>query len=110
MNETIVAIYEQGVLRPLAPLALPEHTRVQIQIVAPPPAAQEERHRVRQALLDAGVIRPRPPAEPVQPVLEAQLAEAADALAAAGPLPELIITEREGRLSFHRAPHYVHRA
>jgi len=97
MKETIAAIYEQGVLRPLTPLALPEHTRVQIQIVALVPAVQEERHRVRQALLDAGVIRPRPTIEPVQPVSEAQLAAAADALAAAGPLSELIIAEREGR-------------
>lgn len=97
MKETIVAIYEQGVLRPLTPLILPEHTHVQIQIVAPAPAVQEERHWVRQALLDAGVIRFRPPAEPVQPVSEAQLAAAADALAAAGPLSELVIAEREGR-------------
>ena len=52
---------------------------------------------MRQALLDAGVIRPRPPADPIQPVSEAQLAAAADALAAAGPLSELVIAEREGR-------------
>ncbi len=97
MNETIAAVYEQGILRPLTPLALPERTRVQIQIVAPVPTAQEERHQVRQVLLDAGVIRLRPPAEHIQPVSEAELAAAADALAAAGPLSELVIAEREGR-------------
>jgi len=97
VSETIVAIYERGVLRPLTPLGLPENARVQIQIVAQPPAVDEERRRVRQALLDAGIIRPRPPAEPAQPVSEAQLAEAAAALAAAGPLSELIIAERDGR-------------
>jgi len=97
LNETITAIYEQGVLRPLTPLALPEHTRIQIQIVAQPTVVQEERHRVRQALLAAGIIQPRPPVEPVQPVSEAQLTEAANALAVAGPLSELVIAEREGR-------------
>jgi predicted DNA-binding antitoxin AbrB/MazE fold protein len=97
MSETIAAVYERGILRPLTPLVLPEHTSVQIQIVAPVPAEQDERRQVRRALLDAGVIRPRPPADPIQPVSEAQLAAAADALSAAGPLSELIIAEREGR-------------
>lgn len=97
MSETIAAVYERGVLRPLTPLVLPERTRVQIQIIAPVPTAQEERRQVRQALLDAGVIRPRPPADPIQPVSEARLAAAADALAVAGPLSELVIAEREGR-------------
>ncbi len=97
MSETIAAIYEQGMLRPLTPLLLPERTRVQIQIVAQSPAVQDERQRVRQVLLDAGIIQPRPVTEFVQPVSEARLAEAADALAAAGSLSELVIAEREGR-------------
>ncbi len=96
MSETITAIYEQGVLRPLIPLSLPERTQVQIQIIAPPPVAQNERQRVRQALLNAGVIKPHPPLEPIRPVSEAKLA-AANALAAADPLSELIIAERAER-------------
>jgi predicted DNA-binding antitoxin AbrB/MazE fold protein len=97
MNETISAIYEKGILRPLTPLLLPERTRVQIQIVAQSPDVQEERERVRQILLDAGVIRSHPSVEPIRPVSETQLAAAADALGAAGPISELIIAEREGR-------------
>lgn len=31
--DTIIAVYEKGVLRPTTPLALPEHTRVRVQIV-----------------------------------------------------------------------------
>jgi predicted DNA-binding antitoxin AbrB/MazE fold protein len=31
--ETIIAIYEQGLLRPLIPLQLPEHARVRVQVV-----------------------------------------------------------------------------
>lgn len=97
MSQSVAAIYERGILRLLTPLTLPDHTRVQVQIVAPAPDDQEERQRVRQVLLDAGVIRQRRPAAPVQPVSEAQLAASADALAEAGPLSELIIAEREGR-------------
>ena len=97
MRETIAAVYEQGVLRLLKPLQLPEHTRVQVQITLPSSRGQKERQRVRQALLDAGVIRPRPPMGPIPQVSETQLAAASRALAAAGPLSELIIAERDGR-------------
>lgn len=97
MSETIVTIYERGVLRPLTPLSLPENTRVQIQIVAPIPAVSEERLRVRQALLNAGVIRPRLVMPSVPPVSESELEQAAQSLGTAGPLSELVIAEREGR-------------
>ena len=32
MSQTITAVYENGILRPLKPLALPEKTRVRLQI------------------------------------------------------------------------------
>ena len=43
MNNTITVVYENGILRPLVPLALPEHARVQIRVeqVAMPAAAGE---------------------------------------------------------------------
>lgn len=59
--------------------------------------AEQERQRVLQVLLAAGVIHPRPLAELIAPVSEAQLDAAARALAAAGPLSEEIMAEREGR-------------
>ncbi len=31
--ETVIAVYEKGVLRPTTPLALAEHSRVRVQIV-----------------------------------------------------------------------------
>jgi predicted DNA-binding antitoxin AbrB/MazE fold protein len=96
MTETITVIYEKGVLRPLEPLSLPERSRVEIQIVSRPPAVQEKA-RVHQALLEAGVIRPRTLAEPIEPISETLLAEAASALAQAGSLSELIIEQRDGR-------------
>jgi len=58
---------------------------------------QTERQRVYELLHDAGLIRENPPVEFVQPVSDAELAVAAHALAAAGPLSELIIAERAGR-------------
>lgn len=95
MNETITVVYEQGVLRPLMPLSLPEHAHVQIQIIASGPIAGKD--EVRRALMDAGVIRPRSQIEPVSPVSDKQLTAAGKALAVAGPLSELVIGEREGR-------------
>jgi len=54
---TVTAIYENGVLRPLTPLALPEHTRVQIQVqpVSAPADTAAYRRRVREALVAAGL-------------------------------------------------------
>lgn len=97
MMKTVAAVYEQGVLRLLTPLPIPEQTRVQVQIVGQLPGADEERQRVRHALVEAGVIRPRLPAEPDQPVSAAELVAAVEALAIAGPLSDLIIAERKGR-------------
>jgi len=96
MSETIPAIYERGLLRPLIPLLLPERARVHIQIVAPDRAGEQERQRVYQVLAEAGIIRPQPQVEPAA-VSEAQLEAAAWALAAAGPLSEQIIAERDER-------------
>ncbi len=97
MTKTITAVYEEGVLRLLMPLPIPERTRVQVQIVAQLPEPEQQRHRIHQALLEAGIVRPRHLVEPAQPVSEAELETASEALAAAGPLSDLIIAEREGR-------------
>ena len=98
MREKITAIYEKGVLRPLVPLSLPEHTRVHIQIVKASATStkEEARRHVRQVLLDAGVIQPHPPIEATS-VSEQQLARAAEALAVAGSVSDLIIADRDER-------------
>ena len=97
MAETITAVYEKGVLRPLTPLALPESSRVEIQIMGQAADPQDERQQVRQALRDAGLVRPQPATQPVKAVSETELAAAAASLAQAGPLSQLIIDERNGR-------------
>ncbi len=97
MGEIITAVYEHGILRPLTPMTLPEHTRLQLQIVSKLSPAKEERQQVHQALLDAGLIRPSPAVEQVEPVSEPELIDAARSLAAAGPISDLIIMERDDR-------------
>jgi predicted DNA-binding antitoxin AbrB/MazE fold protein len=95
MDTTITAIYENGVLRPLIPLALPEHSQVELKIVKQATTAGEERRKVRQALILAGIIRQQPMTEMPQSVSETALVAAAQTLGQAGPLSDLIIAERE---------------
>lgn len=102
MNSTVMvmAIYENGVLRPLTPLALPEHTRVQVHVrpVLAPTDAAEHRRQVREALVEAGLSLPSPPPPPASSPISAERREELARLFAAGrPLSELIIEEREGR-------------
>ena len=97
MSITFTAIYEQGVLRPLLPLALPDHAAVELRIVPRTARAAKKfahRQQVYEALLAAGLIKPQPVSEPARPVSEAELAAAARDLAHAGPISELIIAER----------------
>ncbi|HEY4690128.1 MAG TPA: antitoxin family protein [Anaerolineae bacterium] len=97
---TVTAIYENGVLRPLTPLALPEHTRVQIQVqpVPAPSDAAVYRRRVREALVAAGLSVPDPQPLPATPSLSPERrAELARRFSTGRPLSEWIIAEREGR-------------
>jgi predicted DNA-binding antitoxin AbrB/MazE fold protein len=98
MLDLITAIYENGVLRPITPLALPEHSRVQIQIQASPvvESPAEHRRRVHEVLVAAGLSLPRPPDLPeAKPLSAERREELAYILAASGSLSEVIIAERE---------------
>ncbi len=97
MGEMITAIYEKGVLRPTRRLALPERARVGLHIVIQYESEADERQKVRQALLNAGVIQPHPPTNTPPAVTETDLLAAAQALGAAGPLSTVILADREGR-------------
>ena len=50
MNTTVTAIYENGILRLLAPLSVPEHARVQVRIEAVEEESEAQGH-VLQSLL-----------------------------------------------------------
>lgn len=54
MTETITVIYEHGVLRPTTPLDLPEHTEVQVTVVATTPLAPATEVDRIHAILRAG--------------------------------------------------------
>jgi predicted DNA-binding antitoxin AbrB/MazE fold protein len=90
MNETITAIYENGGLRPITPLALPEHTKVQLWIQSPPLGDQAETHRreVVAALVAAGLTLPTRDTSPVLPLSEAERDDLARRIPAGRPHPE----------------------
>ncbi|HSH78295.1 MAG TPA: antitoxin family protein [Herpetosiphonaceae bacterium] len=96
-TQSFPAIYEDGVLRPLQPLALPEHARVQITIAVTDEAATPDQEQIRAALAAAGLSLVEPPAHGVQ----ALSPEARNALAhqvpPGRPLSQIIDEEREGR-------------
>lgn len=92
------AVYENGTLRLLSPLSLPEHTQVKV-IVMPVSAATGNavsRARVRAALeearvraaLDVGIKH-------IQPLSVAERAAIASAIAEGPSLSEIIIRDRD---------------
>lgn len=99
MNQTVTAIYENGILRPLDPLDLPERAKVHI-LITPlyvPADAEVHRRQVREALIAAGLVLPEPAAPQGQPLSEQERNELARRIPAGRPLSEIIIEEREGR-------------
>ncbi len=98
MTLNISAIYENGVLRPLRPLLLPERTQVQLEIqpLASTEEADVHRRAVRDALIAAGLSYESSPIPAATPTLaEERRAALAYRFAEAGPVSSLIIAERE---------------
>ena len=100
MTETVTAVYEHGVLRPLTPLHLPEHSQVEIEVrlIHSTSDADARRERVRAALDAAGILAPATPSA-MSPLSEAERAALAEHLAVPGatPLSQIIIEDREER-------------
>ena len=100
MTTTVTAVYEHGVLRPLTPLDLPEHSRVEIDVrtIHSTPDAHARREQVRAALDAAGILAPVAPSA-AAPLSEAERAALAEHLAVPGatPLSQIIIEDREER-------------
>ena len=100
MSNSVIAIYENGVLRPLTQLELPEHTQVQIYVepVVAPADGQEHRRQVHAVLVAAGLSQPNIDTVHAANALSAAEREhLARRFAAERPLSALIISEREGR-------------
>jgi len=96
MAEIVVAVYENGILRPLRPLNLREHQTVRLQIV-PEELAENEGEEAIRILVAAGLMRPpqrgTPPPDPVSEEERRALAERL-AQAPGKPLSEIIIEDR----------------
>jgi predicted DNA-binding antitoxin AbrB/MazE fold protein len=96
----ITAVYENGLFRPLTPLALPEHTQVQLQVLSGSgeESPAEHRRRVREVLVAAGLSLPTESVAPeTKPLSDERREELARILASGGLLSEVILTERDGR-------------
>ena len=96
MSTEATAIYENGVLRLLTPITLPEQARVRLAILGEEEPGSEGR-RAEAALIAAGLVKPAGPQPEHRTVSRARRAELARLYAAGGPLSEVIIAEREGR-------------
>ncbi len=92
MSQSIMAVYEHGLLRPLKPLKLKEHQTIRIQIL---PEFVEDRDQGRLNLwISLGLVTP--PLKEAGSILEKTRNELADRLGSAvhKPLSEVILEER----------------
>jgi predicted DNA-binding antitoxin AbrB/MazE fold protein len=100
MNQTITAIYANGVLRPLTPLELEDQAQVELEVrsvKSAETAPAEERRRIIEALAQAGLLANAPALYPIseEPVSEEEEEELAQIFAGEKPLSEIIIEERQ---------------
>ena len=95
MTETVTAVYENGVLRPLRPLKLRESQTVRLQIVSEEPTASEDETAIR-ALVEAGIVTPPSGRPDVEPISEQERRELADRLGRAPgkSASEMVIEDR----------------
>ena len=98
MTETVKAVYENGVLRPLRPLKLREQQTVRLHIV-PEELTDGEDEAAIHMLVEAGILTPPPGRSDVEPISEEERHELADRLGRAPgkPLSEMIIEDRGER-------------
>ena len=101
MTHRVTAIYEDGVLRPLSPLELPEHSQVEIDIHQVSLATDRSAHRdqVNQALVKTGLSLPSidTTARIATQLSPERREELARLFSVGGPVSELISEDREGR-------------
>jgi len=94
MPQSIMAVYEHGLLRPLEPLTLPENHRVRIQVV--PEFVTDKADQAVQFLIKVGLLTP--PSNPSKSSLipKAERRKLADALAhgTKQTLSEIVIEDR----------------
>ncbi len=96
MTETITAVYEKGILRPLQPLHLREGQTVHIRILPELTGADDAAIR---SLVEAGLLTPPRGNSDVEPLSEQEQRELADRLGRAPgkSLSQIIIEDRGER-------------
>lgn len=94
MAQSIIAVYEDGVLRPLEPLHIPEKQRVRVRV-----ELEKQMHsqaNILDFLLDVGWLKPPSGKTEITPVPLVERNRVADILgqAAMKPVSEMIIDDR----------------
>lgn len=99
MSETIDAIFQDGVFRPLGPVRLSEGQSVRLTITSGP-SGTEEATRVRESLQSAGLLRTLSPHLQQKIIPGVTLEQVRESLRKAGgkPLSEIIIEQRGPRV------------
>lgn len=96
MSRVISAVYENGILRPLAPLPFSEKETIRLQVL---PETANENEEILQIFVDAGLMLPQalkkgpPPPDPVSKKERLRIAEILGQVPGK-PLSEIIIEER----------------
>ncbi|MBN2004422.1 MAG: antitoxin family protein [Anaerolineae bacterium] len=95
MTESITALYENGVLRPLTPLKLRERQTVRIQILDAEPTLERNEAAIRNLVVE-GVLTLPPGRSDLTPPSDSERLALADRLgyAPGKPLSEIVLEER----------------
>lgn len=94
MPQSIMAVYEHGLLRPLEPLVLPEKQKVRIQVE--PEKEIENIENVFQFLINMGWVTPPPGHSRIKPISLDERNRVADILGKSTkkPVSQMIIEDR----------------
>ena len=95
MSHSILAVYENGIFRPLEPLILPENQKVKLHILTEPIVDKAEQNI--QSLVKSGLLTPPSKAVNSPSISKLEKKKLADALAQASKqtLSKIVIEERE---------------
>ncbi len=94
MSQSIMAVYEDGILRPLEPLKLPERHKVRIKIVSE--SVVDKGDEIIQFLVKMGLITPPSNPSRSSSISKAERRKLADAMAknSKQTLSEIVIEDR----------------
>jgi len=95
-QQTVTSIYQNGVLRPLVSLDLPENSEVELEVKVIE-SKQDSRAAIGELLVQKGLSRRKKKTEPKQNLSPEERERLAKIFSAPQPLGELISEDREER-------------